>query len=446
MDVLPCGHVANEGTGRVCPHLIGPEAPTEHFRLLRGHRLDSDFACAECESDLSQGGAPDLAVVCEGCVDRLASGRWSLLGWRGAPGIDERPEPQRAVDIGPPLGGPGLASPRAVAPFDRGWVTVAPDGGVWAHVGGDDHQVGDLAQIAGVGDLLDLDGLNGWSFTSRNQPTVAVHASADGRFAAVVVDHGRAGAVLDLTSGTATLPLDRADYHAEWTRFPVTFVTAAGHETVVVAATGWNRVDAFDAATGRLLTPRPSLSHGPGQDRPEHYLDYFHGALHASPDGRWVLDDGWVWQPVGIPSAWSVERWLGANVWESEDGPSLAMFCQRSYLWDVPMCWVDERLVAIWGLGFDDEAMLDGVAVYDVEDVVLVKELAGVPRGHLWSDGRRLLAAGAGDGGLSVWDPFTGQRTAQIPDLAPIAFNRWLGELLVEADDGRLRRVHLRPA
>jgi hypothetical protein len=111
------------------------------------------------------------------------------------------------------------------------------------------------------------------------------------------------------------------------------------------------------------------------------------------------------------------------------------------------MCWVDERLVAIWGLGFDDEAMLDGVAVYDVEDVVLVTEIAGVPRGHLWSDGRRLLAAGAGagDGGLSVWDPFTGERTAEIPDLAPIAFNRWLGELLVEADDGRLRRVHLRP-
>jgi hypothetical protein len=429
MDVLPCGHAANEGTSRLCPHLVGAEVDIWHFRLLRGSGVASDLVCGECESDLSQGRPPDLTVVCEGCVERVTTERWHMQGWRGSPGIDERPEPV-GLHYGEALAGPDIASPRATAPFERGWITVSADGGVWSHADGRDRRAAEV----------DIHALQEQPADRGKQPIIAAHASDDGRFVAVVNDYGRTGIVLDLATGPTVLRLDRGSHHPEQTRFPVAFVTLRDGDTVVIAATDWNRVDAFDPASGQLLTPRRPTSYRTGEQRPAHHLDYFHGALHPSPDGRWVLDDGWVWQPLGVPSAWSVERWLGGNVWETEDGPSLAMFGERAYLWDAPMCWVDERRVAIWGRGYDDEAMLDGIAVYDVEDVVLVAEFAGQPRGDLWSDGRRLLATG--DGELSVWDPFTGERTARLPETAPIAFNRWLGELLVE-DDGRLRRVRL---
>jgi len=55
-----------------------------------------------------------------------------------------------------------------------------------------------------------------------------------------------------------------------------------------------------------------------------------------------MLDDGWVWQPEGLPRGWSVEAWLGGNVGESENGPSVTRLDWRSYLWDAPMCWIDD--------------------------------------------------------------------------------------------------------
>lgn len=72
----------------------------------------------------------------------------------------------------------------------------------------------------------------------------ALHTSSDGRFAAVVTDYGRFGQIVDLAAGERTLVLDRGDSHNNVTPFPVCFV-GRGPETVVVAATAWNRLDAF---------------------------------------------------------------------------------------------------------------------------------------------------------------------------------------------------------
>ncbi|MGH8991822.1 MAG: hypothetical protein ACRDZ7_09890 [Acidimicrobiia bacterium] len=152
-----------------------------------------------------------------------------------------------------------------------------------------------------------------------------------------------------------------------------------------------------------------------------------------------MLDDGWVWHPVGMPRAWDIRRWLTANVWESEDGPSCAMFAHREYHWDSPMCWVNERLVAIWGLGTDDEAMLAGVTIFDVQEASELLAFAG-PKGRLWSNGRRLYAAA--EEGVTVWDPFTGQRTATLPGLKALAYNRWREEFVVRKGD-ELRRIRL---
>ena len=79
-----------------------------------------------------------------------------------------------------------------------------------------------------------------------------------------------------------------------------------------------------------------------------------------------ILDDGWVWHPVGIPATWSLERWSAGNVWESEDGPTRKILCTRDYYWDHAAAWIDETRVALGGIGEDDLDMIDGARIFDV--------------------------------------------------------------------------------
>ena len=90
--------------------------------------------------------------------------------------------------------------------------------------------------------------------------------------------------------------------------------------------------------TGRLLTERTYAPPPGGKGRPEHYLDYFHGTLAVSPDQQWIVDDGWVWAPAGIPRTWNFRRWIEENPWESEDGPSVRWLCQRWGVGGLPHC------------------------------------------------------------------------------------------------------------
>lgn len=276
-----------------------------------------------------------------------------MVGWRGTPGVAERPERVR-VRRSAPLGGAGIVSPRTAAAFRRGWVTVAPDGGVWTHTEDGDEHVIDAREV----EKPPSEG------TSRTRAMLAAHTSDDGRFLAVVNDYGSTGVVLDLTTRTTVLRLDRGRYHTRQTPFPLTFVATEDRGTVLVAATAWNRLDGFEPGSGHLLKVRDTVVRQEGRvARPR--CGFFHGALHASPDGRWMLDDGWVWAPQGQVRTWSIERWFGGNLWESDDGSSLVVLAHRWYLWDAPMCWIDDRRVAIWGLGNDDEAMIDGITIYD---------------------------------------------------------------------------------
>src|SRR5258708_20088087 len=104
-----------------------------------------------------------------------------------------------------------------------------------------------------------------------------------------------------------------------------------------IHGSGWNRLDGSDSATGELVSDRNPTSYRRGEDRPAHYLDYFHGRLVLSPDGRRIVDDGWVWHPFGIPDVWDIQAWLDNNVWESEDGPSKLSLASRAYYWNHPL-------------------------------------------------------------------------------------------------------------
>lgn len=219
---------------------------------------------------------------------------------------------------------------------------------------------------------------------------------------------------------------------------------------LAIHRTAWNRLDISDPATGELVTDRRPTSYKAGEERPPHYLDYFHGALHVSPSGFHVLDDGWVWHPLGIPTTWILSRWIAENPWESEDGPTKLDLCARDYYWDHGIVWLDDKRVAVGGIGDDDSAMVNGVRIFDItatgtpgapwrSDWRVGREIAAFPgpAGLFFSNGTRLFSSDVT--GLSRWDPESGQRTGRIPAFQPTRHHRGTGELAQLAEGALVR-------
>jgi hypothetical protein len=261
-----------------------------------------------------------------------------------------------------------------------------------------------------------------------------LHASSDGRHAAIVVDWGRHGMVVDVLSGAVTMNLDGGDYHEETVPFSACFLRHQGRD-VLVHRTAWNRLDAADPATGRSLTERHIAAGETGAERPAHYLDYFHGQLRPSPDGSRMFDDGWVWQPVSIPLSWSVTDWLSANPWESEDGASMVRLAMRDD-WTTPACWISAHQVALWGLGdwSEDEGeetgQGPGVRILDAaqddepspDSRWPMEEIGAQQRVlDLFSDGSRLYVAT--ETGTTAWDLASRAQIATWPGFTARLFD-----------------------
>lgn len=66
---------------------------------------------------------------------------------------------------------------------------------------------------------------------------------------------------------------------------------------------------------------------------------------------------------------------------------------QRWYAWDQPVAWLSEDLVAIQRIGDDDEAMLDGVELYEVPSGRRREPFAG-PAGRMWGHEGLLYVSG----------------------------------------------------
>ncbi|MFJ9778440.1 hypothetical protein ACIRSS_02590 [Amycolatopsis sp. NPDC101161] len=388
MNVSSCGHLAPAAGARVCAHLTTDNGPG-CFRVLTGVATRYDLLCQAC----ADAETPELLEACVGCFERAES--VAYLGWRGDPGILRRDRD---------LGGTWTTTPCAITPLNDRCLAPLPDG--WlaltaAGLAGTDGE----PRLAGPVDLPP-EPPEEWAGHVRGP---ALYTSGDGRFAAVVTDHGRHGAVVDLGSGVVTLALDRQDYHTETTRFPVAFVNA-GTGPLVVTATDWNRLDVFDAATGRLLTDRVTTR----EENPEHYFDYFFGALLPSPSGRSLLVDGWAWHPVGIPLALDFQAWLAGDRHAPEHGRMLA---DRGYSWNTPMAWIGEDTVALQGIG-DDEPMLEGVELRDAGGDSRLGMFAG-PAGPMWGHGGLLYVTA--EAGFEVWDPADGARIGFAEGFRPTA-------------------------
>ncbi|KAG8150287.1 hypothetical protein [Burkholderia catarinensis] len=264
-----------------------------------------------------------------------------------------------------------------------------------------------------------------------------LHGSPDGKYAAIVIDYGRHGIVVDVASGTPTMHLDGGDYYEHTVPFSACFLRHRDR-TIFVHRTAWNRLDASDPATGASLTVREIAPYA-SNDRPAHYLDYFHGRLVPSPDGSRLFDDGWVWQPLSIPRAWSMAAWLDANPFESEDGPSAVGLTQRDD-WDTPACWVDNRHIAYWGLAdWDEDEFAEtgqgpGVRILDTtstpqsqdQRIPMTSEPDRV--GNLFSDGASLYVATPA--GTTIWDVASGAPLGQLPGFVARRHDPIRGSLL----------------
>lgn len=420
MSALVCSHPRGPRPDRMCRHLADDEDVSYVIRFTGGG-VDHVLVCADCRD------AP-LESLVEVCGECFRERQWSVFymdGFTGAPEVLSRPTSlhleHRDVAV------PALArfSLRAVAPCPDParslWLAVT-DRGDLARIDLDARIVDPVVSLPGAAVPLDQE--------------MGVVPSPCGRFAAVVSTKGRYGVVVDLTSGAVTMTLDRGNYHEDVQEYSVAFFLD-GDRTLLVHATEWNRLDISDPATGALLTPRDTTWHQ-GQPEPPHYLDYFHAGLTASADGRWLVDDGWVWHPVGVLRALDLRRWAHENVWESEDGPSVVTLRQAAYFWDAPRCFVADGILAVGGFGSDDEHMLDAALLFDVRTGELTRWFAGPPcRGRFVFD--ELLFCTAKERGTSAWDVATGERVFHDPAFSPAAYHPGLRRFLTPGEGGVLR-------
>lgn len=296
----PCRHPDVADRAQVCGHLAGHvEWGAAFVRWLTGVGIESELLCRACAEAREAGGEVEIVSICEPCHAFLTEEIGDVVGIGGTPGIRIMPAPVDLTIVEKHLEAPAGIVDFAAVEHDPGtWLFVAPDGLV-TRVDTASDRSEDVCRI-------DLPaGEPGYKPWAGHRLTPRLHLSPSGRFAAVVNDYGRNGKVYDLRTGATTATLDGGEYHRYTVPFSCAFVEHDGRE-IVIHRTAWNRLDASLAGTGELLTGRDPTSDERGEAEPGHRLDYFHGAIVASPDGRRVADDGWVWSPVGIPVAWSV--------------------------------------------------------------------------------------------------------------------------------------------
>ena len=435
MTPYGCDHLKSDKAELVCAHLLKVTEP-DYYRWYTGDGPQYALLCSACaaEADMRAGA---LRSVCLACFARVATdGSWD--GSVGVPGILERQTNLQFEhqDVALPDGCTGPL--RAIAPIDALaqsiWVALTVDGTLIRL----DLEHGSIQSLATLStDALQLD------------VPVTLQLSSDGRLAAVVNTYGRFGQVVDLTTGAQTMTLDRGNYHEDVCQFPLAFFTHADRP-LLVHATNWNRLDISDPLSGALLTAREPTSYQRGEPRPEHYLDYFHCGLSVSPNQEWIVDNGWVWHPWGYVRSWSLSRWRETNEWESEDGPSLRSLCDRSYLWDAPLCWIDTTTLAVWGEGHDDEEMVPAALIFDVVNGERLRWFAGpdVAPYNVWppNSGRRgwmvsdrWLFAVSPQHGTGVWDVVSGEQLHHDPGCIPTMYHRGARHFLTLLSDQAVR-------
>lgn len=309
-------------------------------------------------------------------------------------------------------------------------------------------------QLFTVLNAITLPILNHRELRHYGTPCYNMKCSANGKFVAIYVDYGQFGIVIDTEKKRTVLKIDTQNYYEDTVPFSLAF-TILEDDDIVIYRSLWNRLECFNLSknispTERYIAPYEQ------ENRPEHCLDYFHGALHVSPNAESIFDDGWVWSPVAMPCVWSLTHWLKHNPFESEDGKSLQRLCIRDY-WGAPVCWLDDQHIAIWLIQIWDEDEFEvkpipenqaGIHILSMHNTMWDQDYVAryweMPQQtqeifNMYVDDAKLLLVG--NENISCYDIKTRQLIQQIPNTLPNKhhINRrslwaWQRNTLIETD------------
>lgn len=416
--ILACKHQNADSKKQVCFHLLETK-DKDYVKCFSGVGQSYHLLCLECARAFSED-TENIRFVCDQCFDEIQeTDYWN--GIIGQPEIFKRKTSlsfnHKTIEL--PFNSKHLL---AIAPrsetSENLWIALDKSGKL-LQIDLTHYIIGSIADISKT--VIDL-----------NSP-ISIKISSSGQFASIVNRFGQYGLVLNLSTGAVSMQLNRYDYHIDVTPFSVVFFTH-DQQDYLVHATDWNRLDISDPETGVLLTSRSPTSYTSSEQRPPHYLDYFHGNLLVSPNQKWIVDDGWVWHPVGAVVTWNLTQWFKKNLWESEDGESKKTLCWRDYFWSGPLCWIDDHTLAVWGYGNDDEWLIPAVRIFNAETGHEIRWFAGPnveqesnkpwfmkPENALIYDS--FLYSLSEKSGTSIWDIFTGELLYQDDTFCPTHYH-----------------------
>ncbi len=417
MSTAACSHADAHTGQRVCRHLWSGQADSYAHRFT-GAALAYDLVCPSC-AEREQVGPGDFVAVCGDCFDATAERATWVRGERAVlsrPAVAERPTrlsfSHQMIRLPVALGASLLDLQPLLASAGSRWLAVTSAGNLVAL----DLGARTWRPIAALAATIDL------------ERDVSLTVSPDGEMAAVVEEHGQSGVMVDIASGEITMLLDRGAERVDEARFPLAFARR-GDRLLLIQGTDWNRIDAFDPRTGETVVRRPA------GEAAAHCLDYVCSGLSVSPDGNWLIDNGFTSEGAGMPAAFRLDPWLDENPWEPEVGPSRRYLCQRWDFWDGPLCWIDGATLALWGYGPDRLSLMPAVILFDVATGEPVRWFPG-PRGALVFD-ELLFSLGDGDG-VSVWDVETGERLLHDAGFHPLRYHPGARQFLTTNPDGEL--------
>lgn len=418
MADLDCPHQNMTEIKQVCKHILETAEP-DYVQWFTGVGKTYALVCGECARE-SETRNVNLRNICLNCFQKIEEdGCWVDDWFTGSPVVAEFPSTlsfvHQTVHV-PTLSFNNIVDIQPLAEaFQSEWIAFTTDGR--------------LIRLT-LTESPHFEVLCTAPTEIEGERFNCIHVAPNGELVVLYTRAGRNGVVVETHTGKEKMRLQRGHYHNDVSPFPIAFFIHKGR-LLLVHSIAWNWFHIFDPFTGTILTERTYPPYQKGDPRPDHYLDYFHSRLFVSPDNQWILDDGWVWGPAGIPTSWNLQQWLENNPWESEDGPSHQWLAQRWYFWNGPSCWIDNRTVAIWGYGGDDEQLIPAALLYDVVSGKMMDWFpgpkAGIGKG---SKRREWLATNHGEGfyfdvylfsashnsGMEVWDITTGARLLSDTD------------------------------
>jgi len=120
--------------------------------------------------------------------------------------------------------------------------------------------------------------------------------SENGEF--VLIYQKRRTKGLLLKNGELWREINRTYYQSDVYEFPAAFFTYQGRTYLAHCPNEYNQIDFEDAETGEIVTNIPDRE----------LEDVFHSRLEVSPDNKFLLSKGWVWQPMDVIVAFDIEK------------------------------------------------------------------------------------------------------------------------------------------